>query len=256
MLFFLVACFGNDKSISGEFYSAMLIPAGTFTMGCTEGDSDCIDHEKPLHKVTISKDFYLMKSEVTQELYESVIRSNPSTVKGLKLPVESVSWFDAVTFANKLSKLEGLEECYQINGKDVQWSNKDCKGWRLPTAAEWEYAARGGQDFKYAGSNLLDDVAWYESNSEGQIHPVGQKKPNGFGLYDMSGNVWEWVWEWSEDYSTESQLDPTGPSTGSIRVIRGGGWDGVPRILRVSFRVGSGPADRNVSLGFRLGRSL
>ena len=176
-------------------------------------------------------------------------------------------------FANKLSVLEGREECYQISDDDdVQWSNKDCKGWRLPTEAEWEltargpaaampvtsaknqqYAARFGQGFKYAGSNNLNEIAWYDGNSNSKTYPVSQKKPNGFGLYDMSGNVWEWCWDWMGDYSTENQSDPTGVSTGSIRVNRGGSWRNYPRGLRVSDRFGNGPSFRFYDLGFRLG---
>ncbi len=237
------------------------IPAGSFQMGCTEGDSECNDHEYPAHTVEITRSFALMKTEVTQELYEAVIGHNPSQFSyGGDFPVEEVNWFDAVRFANELSRLEGRDECYSIlegdSGTEVDWIGFDCKGWRLPTEAEWEYAARGNEDFIYAGSNNVDEVAWYRDNSENQTQRVAQLDLNGFGLYDMSGNVWEWVWDWDEDYSTESQSDPIGPSTGSYRVFRGGGWVNDPRSLRVSLRLVFNPTDRNGGLGFRLGRSL
>ena len=135
--------------------------------------------------------------------------------------------------------------------------NLGANGYRLLSEAEWEYAARGGEEHLYSGSNNPDEVAWYFDNSGDETprvgQPVGQKKPNGFGLYDMSGNVFEWCWDWFGDYSSENQSDPTGPSTGSIRVYRGGSWDNDPRYLRVSYRLGDGPADRSYGLGFRLG---
>ena len=234
-------------------YKAVLIPAGTFTMGCTsEQGSDCVSDEKPVHKVTISKDFYMMESEVTQALYESVMRSNPSHVKGANRPVENVSWYDAVNFANKLSALEGREQCYQINGENVSWNNKDCKGWRLPTEAEWEYAARGGQSYKYAGSNSVDEVGWNNEDFARGHHDVCGKTKNGYGLCDMSGNVWEWVFDWYGDYSTENQSNPQGKSTGSYRVLRGGSWYHSPKYLRVSLRSYYSPDIRYNGLGFRL----
>jgi len=188
-------------------------------------------------------------------LYESVMGDNPSAFKGTEHPVEKVSWFDAVNFANKLSAQEGLEQCYQIDGDSVQWENKVCKGWRLPTEAEWEYAARGGQDFLYSGSNNSNEVAWSDWNAGDETHPVGRKKANGFGLYDMSGNVWEWCWDWYGDYSTENRSNPTGAPTGSYRVARGGSWYSDPGFLRVSNRDGVDPTNRGKSQGFRLGRS-
>ena len=225
-------------------------------MGCTEGDSECDEWESPIHTVEITRPFALMKTEVTQELYEAVMGENPSGFSyGGDWPIENVRWFDTVRFANELSILEGREECYSIlegdSGTEVDWIGFDCKGWRLPTEAEWEYAARGNEDFIYAGSNNVDEVGWFLDNSEYEIHPVGQKEPNGFGLYDMSGNVEEWVWDWQGDYSTENQSDPTGPSTGFNRVARGGCWVLGPRNLRVSRRRGD-----PYFLGFRLGRSL
>ena len=151
--------------------------------------------------------------------------------------------------------MEGLDQCYTINGSDVSWSNKSCNGWRLPTEAEWEYAARGGQSFKYAGSNSVDEVAWYTKNSESKTHPVGQKKPNGFGLYDMSGNIWEWVWDWKGDYSSQSSTDLVGVNSGQRRVFRGGSWDSDARYARVSYRFDFSPVNVYDDLGFRPGRT-
>jgi formylglycine-generating enzyme required for sulfatase activity len=244
-----------------KWIAVVKIPAGTFTMGCTsEQGDDCYDNEKPAHQVTISKDFYLMENEVTQALYERVMGENPSEFKGANLPVETVSWYDAVKFCNKHSQLEGLDQCYTINGENVSWSNKSCNGWRLPTEAEWEYAARGGQSYKYAGSDNIDEVAWHYGNSDTgngeQTHPVGQKKPNGFGLYDMSGNVFEWVWDGFGDYSSQGGTDLVGPDSGQYRVSRGGSWRYGARDARVSIRRYNRPDNVYYGgLGFRPGRT-
>lgn len=141
------------------------------------------------------KKFSILATEVTQELYKSVMGENPSEFNGEKnLPVEKVSWYDAVEFCNKLSKEAGLEPAYSINGSSVEW-NRNASGFRLPTVEEWQYAAKGGQDFKYSGSGNLDEVGWYSENSGNKTHPVAQKAPNGYGLYDMSGNVAELCWD-------------------------------------------------------------
>lgn len=176
---------------------------------------------------------------------------------GNDCPVESVSWYDAVSFANKLSVKEGLEKCYEIDGNDVKWVVEDCSGWRLPTEAEWEYAARGGENYKYAGSNNLSEVAWHKVNSGRKTHVVGQKKANGYGLYDMSGNVYEWCWDWygKDYYSSSTEEDPKGPSSGSDRVTRGGSWGSSAWITRVSFRGWVNPSNTNYDVGFRLIRT-
>ena len=238
------------------------IPAGDFMMGALEDDEDAWDQERPRHKVTLTRDFLMGKYAVTQALWQSVMGSNPSWFKGANLPVEQVSWFDCVAFCNKLSEQEGLTPAYSINGQDVT-CNWKANGYRLPTEAEWEYSARANQSFKYAGSDNVDEVAWYDGNSEDETHPVDQKKPNGFGLYDMSGNVYEWCWNWwpeTGNYSTESQQNsvdnPTGNPTGSLRVYRGGSWFGSPEYVRTSYRNRNDPTARNFILGFRICRFL
>ena len=232
------------------------IPAGNFMMGALEDDEDADDAEKPRHKVTLTRDFLMGKYGVTQALWQSVMGSNPSYFKGANRPVEQVSWFDVVDFCNKLSKREGLAPAYTINGENVT-CNWTANGYRLPTEAEWEYSARANESYKYSGSDNVDEVAWYSGNSGHKTHPVGLKKPNGFGLYDMSGNVWEWVWDWwSADYSTESQQDsvenPTGNPTGPGRVYRGGSWYDSPEYVRTSARSSNLPALRDDFLGFRI----
>ena len=244
-----VSTFDSEESLE---YEMVLIPEGEFMMGTLYEDEGAEDDEKPCHQVQITKEFYVGKYPVTQALWESVMDSNPSYFRGTNRPVESVSWFECVKFCNKLSELEGKETVYIIDGENVNCDWK-ANGYRLLTEAEWEYCARANQETLYSGSNNPNEVAWYSKNSGKETHPVGKKKPNGFGLYDMSGNVWEWCWDWWGDYSTENQSDPTGKSTGSYRVGRGGGWGVDPRDLRVSSRSRFGPAFRSYGLGFRLG---
>ena len=212
------------------------VEGGTFMMGATsEQGSDAYDWEKPAHQVTLSS-FSICKYEVTQEEWEAVMGSNPSSFKGMKLPVEQVSWDDCQTFIRKLNQMTG-------------------KQFRLPTEAEWEYAARGGsksRGYKYAGGNDLGSVAWYSGYSGRKTHDVGQKQPNELGLYDMSGNVWEWCQDWYGDYSSSSQTNPKGPSSGSSRVRRGGSWVSNARICRVSYRSYDTPDYRDFILGLRL----
>ena len=233
---------GASTSTSGSStiagFEMVYVKGGTFTMGATaEQGSDAYDDEKPTHSVTLS-DFYIGKYEVTQAQWKAVMGSNPSYFKGDNLPVENVSWNDIQEFIKKLNAQTG-------------------KRFRLPTEAEWEYAARGGNQskgYKYSGSNSISEVAWYDGNSGDKTHPVGQKTPNELGIYDMSGNVWEWCQDWysSSAYSSSSQTNPTGPSSGSSRVLRGGSWYYYARYCRVSNRSFSGPAGRNGSSGFRL----
>ena len=234
-----------------------LIPAGEFQMGSTEHDS-----EKPRHLVTISRPFYLGVYPVTQHEYMQMIKKNPSSFSGSdRLPVETVSWFEAVAFCNELSRKEGLKPFFAINGQSVEVPEWNGPGYRLPTEAEWEYACRAGTTTRFSfgdDEKSLGEHAWYDKNSGTQTHPVGEKKPNPFGLYDMHGNVWEWCWDWFDAsyYNNDSSyVDPKGQKTGEARVLRGGSWHNtrVLRPLRQPQLVRA--AVRNYDFGFRLSRT-
>ncbi len=259
----------------------VLVEAGTFRMGSTGGDDD----EKPVHRVTISRSFYMSKYEVTVEGFRRFVNDtgykttaerqggawnwtgseveketdanwrNLSFNQGEDNPVVCLSWYDAVEYCNWLSRREGLTPAYRINGENVTWETS-ANGYRLPTEAEWEYAARGGnrsRGYTYSGSDSAGDVGWYGDNSGDKTHPVGQKRPNELGLYDMSGNVWEWCWDrYDGDYYASSpSTDPIGPSSDSFRVFRGGSWLGVPEGLQADNRFGGRPSLGFIVLGFR-----
>ena len=212
------------------------VEAGTFTMGATAEMKDPCDEENPAHRVTLTNDYYIGKYEVTQALWQTVMGNNPSGFKGDNLPVEQVSWDDCQEFISKLNRITG-------------------KMFRLPTEAEWEYAARGGnksRGYQYSGSNNLSDVAWYGDNSGSGTHAVGTKQPNELGIYDMSGNVWEWCQDWYGKYSSSSQVNPTGANSGSYRVNRGGSRYDDVWICRSSYRYIYAPVDRDSNLGLRL----
>ncbi len=222
-LMLFVGCGSSEKETEENM---VFVEGGTFQMG---SNSD-YDDEKPVHTVTVSS-FYMDKTEVTQAEYRKVMGKNPSKFSGCDdCPVENVSWHDANEYAKKVGK-------------------------RLPTEAEWEYAARGGnksKGYRYSGSNDLDAVGWYDNNSSGKTHPVAQKQPNELGLYDMSGNVWEWCSDRYGDYSSSSQTDPQGSNSGEYRVLRGGSWLNHVSSCRVADRFRFNPDGRSISLGFRL----
>ena len=234
-------------TVNGVTFKMVDVEGGTFTMGATsEQGSDAYDYEKPAHQVTLS-DYWIGETEVTEGLWKAVMGSNPSEYKkGDSYPVEYVTWNDCQTFIKKLNELTG-------------------ETFRLPTEAEWEFAARGGtqsQDYKYSGGNTVGDVAWYWDNIPSQSssnpnygkQPVATKAANELGLYDMSGNVWEWCQDWYGSYSSAAQTNPTGPSTGSYRVSRGGSWSDYARHCRVSSRDNNTPSRRCSNLGLRLAR--
>jgi formylglycine-generating enzyme required for sulfatase activity len=246
------------------------IPAGSFSMGCTSGDPDCYGDETPVRTVTLSA-FRIAETEVTQAQWQAFMGSNPSyNAFCAQCPVESVSWYDVAVFCNRLSEANGLVPCYyadadftQVYGKsggnwslpnsgEVYW-NPAAKGYRLPTEAEWEYAARGGSATNiYSGSNNVDEVAWYSSNSNNSTKPVKGKLPNGYGLYDMSGNVFEWAWDWYGNYPSSSETNPTGPFKGAYPIIRGGSG-GINAVhCRSAYRNYTTPNNRNDGVGFRL----
>ena len=228
------------NSIGMEF---VLIPGGTFWIGSADDDEDASDSEKPCHEVIISRQFYLGKYPVTQAQWKTVMGNNPSRCEGEKCPVETVSWNDVQEFIRKLNKMEG-------HGR-----------YRLPTEAEWEYVCRAGSTTAYCFGNdrdKLGDYAWYGDNSrhwkngEYGTHPVGKKKPNAWGLYDMHGNVWEWVQDWYGEYRDGSVKDPQGPSAGESRVLRGGSWFNHAKCCRSVSRGGRSPDSRCDDYGFRL----
>ena len=226
----------NTFTVNGVSFEMVYVEGGSFDMGATsEQGSDAYDWEKPVHRVTLS-DYYIGKYEVTQELWEAVMGSNPSYFIGAQNPVEYVSWNDCQEFVSRLNSLTG-------------------RTFRLPTEAEWEYAARGGNKslhYKYSGSGNIGNVAWYYDNSGSSTHAVGTKSPNELGIYDMSGNVYEWCSDWYGGYSAGAQTNPQGPSSGSNRVLRGGGWYFNARYCRVSYRNGYDPDYSNNSSGLRL----
>ncbi len=231
----------------------VLVPAGTFTMGRTTGTGD--SDEVPTHQVSLSS-FYIGKYEVTQAEYQAVMGTNPSYFSGLDKPVEQVSWYDAVEYCNARSIQEGLTPCYNTSTWECDYS---ANGYRLPTEAEWEYAARGGTynpDYLYAGSDDINSVAWYYDNSSSTTHNVGTKAPNGLGIYDMSGNVYEWCNDWYGSYSSNAQTNPVGPASGYRRVYRGGSWYGFANFCRVAYRNYYYPSNCYNYLGFRLARRL
>ena len=214
------------------------------------------------HRVTLTRDFYMSAYEVTQGQYEAVTGANPSHFTGNdNRPVEMVTWFDAIHFANALSKREGFASCYDDTGAVIGGAGGDpygCEGYRLPTEAEWEYAARAGSTTKYSFGNdasQLGDYAWFYENLGRTTHAVGQKKLNAWGLYDMHGNVWEWVQDWYSSVSGRSSVDPSGPASGSYRVIRGGSWISSAVHARSAIRSYSVPVVRNFDRGFRLVRT-
>ncbi|MFX0200975.1 MAG: formylglycine-generating enzyme family protein [Candidatus Hodarchaeota archaeon] len=220
-----------------------LIPAGEFDMGSPSSEEDRYDDEGPVHHVKISKPFYMGKFQVTQEQYKAIIGTNPSGFSGSKLPVENISWDDAVEFCDKLSQL----------------SHKEGKTYRLPTEAEWEYACRAGSQTRFCfGDDVcsLDAYGWYADNSDDQTHPIGQKRPNAFGVYDMHGNVYEWCEDWYDRdyYSVSPVMDPKGRSGDMSGVLRGGSWHNSPRFCRSAHRDwhSSPPYRRGKNFGFRV----
>jgi formylglycine-generating enzyme required for sulfatase activity len=271
----------------------VLVEAGAFQMGSDDGEND----EKPIHHVTIGQPFHMCQYEVRVADFRRFVDDTGYVTTAERLgavwiwtgsafvrkpdanwrqphfpfsdqddyhPVVCVSWYDAVEYCNWLSRKEGLVPCYSVDDSINEVSpfvscDFSANGYRLPTEAEWEYAARGGnksRGYIYAGSNSIDDVAWYHGNSEAQTHPVGQKKPNELGLYDMSGNASEWCWDWFGIYSTSPLTDPRGPSGDSQRMIRGGSWLLEADFQRVAYRGAHFPPAATVfDFGFRLVRT-
>jgi len=253
----------RDEITNSIGMKLVLIPNGTFMMGSPTSEEKRFSDEFQ-HEVTIGNDYYLGVHEVTQAQYEKVMGENPSYFQGDTLaehatqtggvvravdssnnPIESVSWEDAVVFCRRLSELPEEKNLGRL--------------YRLPTESEWEYACRAGTTTAFSfgeSSKSLGDYAWYDGNSDGQTHPVGEKKPNAWGLYDMQGNVWEWCAEWHGDYPKNAVTDPVGAKKGTYRVLRGGCWGSVAAHCRSAFRDGGYPLLRNYGLnGFRVALS-
>lgn len=255
----------------------VLVHYGTFKMGDRHGTGR--PHELPVHEVTIDA-FHIGRYQVTQKQWVEIMGENPSGFNDdLSRPVDSVCWYRSLIYCNLRSIAEGLTPVYTIRGStdpgdwgdppymgyDRDWDNAqmniNANGYRLPTEAEWEYAARGAvnePDYIFAGSNNIDEVAWFNLNSNSMTHPVGLKQPNGLDIYDMSGNVWEWCWDWyGEEYYQESpDRNPEGPNTGSFRIIRGGSWSHSADNAKVSSRMNGFPYRANNFMGLRVVRSL
>ncbi|MBX2843301.1 MAG: formylglycine-generating enzyme family protein [Flammeovirgaceae bacterium] len=244
------------------------------TMIQVEGGKFMMGEDKKEHEVVLD-DFLINKYPVTQELYERVMRKNPSYFKGKERPVERVDWYDTIEFCNKLSDQMNIETYYDINKEkqdpnnesefdSKKWLveiNKNSKGYRLLTEVEWDYAVIGGQKwkedhFEYAGGNILNEVGWYRENSHRETKAVGLKVPNQLGLFDMSGNVDEWCWDWYRDYKEDAQKNPRGVESGDSRVVRGGSWSSGYEVSRVAVRDGLNPTGKLISIGFRISMAV
>lgn len=246
------------------------VPGSKFEIGDTAGVGR--NDERPIHKVELNS-FLVCRTPVTQKLWNLVMDDNPSNFQGFELPVEHISWYDAIEFCNKLSIMADLMPYYIIDKDQADPSNlnkNDGKKWlvecnpkadgyRLLTEAEWEFSARGGSNsnyYNYAGSEHVGNVAWIKDNSSFKTHPVGQKKPNEIGLYDMSGNIWEWCWDWYDDYSETELENPQGAEQGIYKVIRGGSWADNKNYQRVASRGKENPSGKYSSIGLRIARNI
>jgi formylglycine-generating enzyme required for sulfatase activity len=257
----------QNLSANGVGFNMVYCPAGEFWMGTD--DNSLWEGCRPRHKVKMSKGFWMGETQVTQDLWKKVMGWNPSLHEGSgKLPVEWVTWYDCLVFCNKLSELEKFKPCFilsniekeqysnQIKKANVEW-NRNANGYRLPTEAEWEYCAKAGTELIYSGSNNVDEVAWYSSNSGGKTHEVKTKKANGWGLYDMSGNAWEWNMDKLDTKIYQSRKNEIEnpllwENSPCARVVRGGSYGSLAGDCRVALRHGDGAGTRNDRWGFRL----
>ncbi|HPE69467.1 MAG TPA: SUMF1/EgtB/PvdO family nonheme iron enzyme [Thermotogota bacterium] len=245
----------------------VLAQSGSFSMGAREADLFADDDEKPTFQVHLTYDFLVGQFEITQQEFQEF--SGQTSIPGNEqLPAASVSWWDAIAFCNWRSEQEGLAKAYDSLGNFLDGSGNVTRdvsrveGYRLLTEAEWEYVARGAHaldgEWTFAGGDDLDSLGWFESNSNGKVQPVGKKAPNSLDLYDLCGNTWEWCNDWyaPEAYAKGNQTNPTGPTSGSLRVLRGGGWYDAAQFCRVSNRFSAPPEETLENIGFRLARSF
>ncbi len=262
----------------GEIQNMVYVKGGTFQMGTSESE-----YSQPIHSATVAS-FYIGKHHITQKEWQAVMEGNKNEIStepytrrdNPQAPIVKVSWYDAIVFCNRKSIQEGLKPCYEKSGEgnpdywgvpksgnnDVNWDAIKCNwsanGYRLPSEAEWEYAARGGNQskgFRFSGSNNLNDVGWYEDNSDDEIHDAGAKAANELGIYDMTGNAWEWCWDWYDSYSSNAETNPYGANDGTRRVGRGGSWDDEEDYCHVAYRLYANPGRSYGDLGFRVART-
>jgi formylglycine-generating enzyme required for sulfatase activity len=261
---------GNAAAQTPPANDFVLIKGGMFTMGSPAQELDRIADEVQ-HRVTVS-DFYIAKSEVSQREYNQLVGNNPGNFKGDTLPVENVTWFDAIRYCNARSAKEGLAPAYTVSGTAVTW-NRAANGYRLPTEAEWEYVCRAGTTTAFnSGAQMSDSDAnfnnsyGYNTDASGRVigvyrqktTPVNSFKANGWGLFDTHGNVWEWCWDWYGEYAASGatpEENPTGAMAGTYRINRGGGWNDFPKHIRSAYRAATPPDNGSFNLGFRLART-
>ncbi len=261
-------CDDADQTVLPDFRGSgclIVIEANTFDMGCTPGQQNCTADQEPVRPTTLTRNYYMGRTEVTQRFFEAFMGYNPSSFTncGSTCPVEGISWHEAAAFANAISAAADLPTCYDCSGSGTSvtcyspTSVYDCEGYRLPTEAEWEGAARCGDDLLYAGSNKIGAVAWSKQHSDSTTHRVGGLAPNACGLYDMSGNVFEWTSERYVEtaYSAGAAIDPSDTESEGYRVLRGGSWKEYPFAAQVAFRRPGSDGFKNYDIGLRLVRT-
>lgn len=245
---------GSDtgNSSAGGRTEFVELSGGTFDMGIVGGEDD----ELPVHQVTLTTGLSLGRAEVTQAGWEAVVGDREFAFDGCpECPAETLSWSDAAIYCNERSAAEGFEACFLEDGSDLVGNPYECGGYRMPTEAEWEYAARAGELTTYSGSYEADEVAWSATNSDSTTHASCELQANAWELCDMSGNVGEWVLDWYGEYASESVTNPVGTETGEWRVVRGGDFTSVEDNVRVANRAWDSPSTQAATFGFRLARS-
>lgn len=251
----------QELAVQDHTIQLVHVPAGSFQMGSPADEADRGSDER-LHTVTLQQGFHITSTEITQGVYAAVMGETPWTgtcyilgtpTEGAMQPAACVTWSGAARFCNALSALEGRSPVYSFSDDGVT-VDPSANGYRLPSEAQWEYAARAGEQHRYAGSDDIDAVGWHQSNSSEQTHPVGNKAANAWGLHDMTGNLWEWTGDWYDGYGDADRTDPTGPASGGVRVIRGGAYTNPAGGARVAMRMMQSPEQPAGHIGFRVVR--